>query len=518
MKLSFFQFIFSLAIISTDLITPVAVFANYGNSLSEISLNVNEEKTDTAFFSSISMPQYHVKRNYTIPLSFKSVLFNNIELQDRLILSISPNGDTLRPGDTVFIEPGVRNSFLRITNLKGSPEKPIVVINGPGKVIIHNEDKGGGMAFRNCEYIHFTGTGDKRTNYGILIDTAYIGATGLGIEELSNHFEIDHVEICNTGFAGLMVKTDPSCDSTTWQSHFEMQDIRIHHNYIHNTRGEGMYIGFSKPGLYEKKCSAFPIKVSAHRIKNLKIYNNVVTKTGFDGIQIGCATENIEVYNNEISYFGQRCDKDGKYYGMTGIVVGGGSSGAYYKNRITDGMGSAFQIFGEGDIYLFDNMIIRAGQAAYCSEIEVSPSSIFGDDRTEHNGYSVFIFNNTIIDPPGKAIDFRNLNHKKNIIVNNLIVNQTANNLSASENAGKIIVKEINETAVEGNIILTNDIKKNITNNLDELFRNRKSDDYRLTKAGQTKLKGSSYKSAKVDKLKVEGIEHIKIGKVVGIQ
>ncbi len=518
MKLSFSHLIFLLAITSTDLIMPTSVFANYGNGSPQMKRNANRVKTDTAFFSSISMPQPHLDRNYTIPISVKSVLFNNQVLQDKSIISISPNGDTIRPGDTVFIEPGLRNSFLRITNLKGSPDLPIVVINGRGKVIIHNENKGGGFAFRNCQYIHLTGTGDNSTNYGILIDTAYIGATGLGVEELSNHFEIDHIEICNTGFAGLMVKTDPSCDSATWQSHFEMQDIRIHNNYIHNTRGEGMYIGYSKPAQFEKNCNSNPVKIIAHRIRNLKIYNNVVTKTGFDGIQIGCATENIEVYNNEISYFGQRCDKDGKYYGMTGIVIGGGSCGAFYKNRITDGMGSAFQIFGEGDIFLFDNMIIRAGQAVYCSEIEVSPSSIFGDDRTDHTGYSIYIFNNTIIDPPGKAIDFRNLNHKKNIIVNNLIVSQTANNQSASENAGKIIVKNPNETTVEGNITLINNSKINRTKDLDILFRNRKTDDYRLTKAGQTKLKGNLFKSIKVDKLKVEGIENVKIGEYVGIQ
>lgn len=518
MNLFFLNYSFLFSVITSS-------FLSFSTSDKKIDLyfillnNTPKEELSQAFSFPDPSSTQSKKKKFTIALSEKRVEFKQISVNKLTTVNLSPKGDTIKPGDTIIIEPGLRKNFLRIVNLSGSPKNPIVVINGLGKVIIHNEDKGGGLVFRNCNFIHITGTGHPQIKYGIKIDTAYLGATGMGIEEFSNHFEIDHIEICNTGFAGLMVKTDPSCDSLTWMRNFEMKGIRIHDNYIHHTRGEGMYIGFSKPAPYKKRCGTDSLTVTAHRIKDLKIYNNVVSNTGFDGIQIGCATEAVEVYKNDISLYGQRCDKDGRYYGMTGIVIGGGSCGAFYKNRLTDGMGSAFQIFGEGDIFLFDNTIIRAGQGAYCSEIKVNPSSIFADDRTKHEGYSIFIFNNTIVDPSGNAIDFRSRNHKNNVIVNNLIITHLNSEEQKSLQLGKVLVKSTQETVVNGNIILSeskNEGKE--LNKLNRWFKNIRSDDYRLTQEGRIKLKSEAYSSEKLKQLLLEEHQKAEVFEIVGAQ
>ena len=50
-----------------------------------------------------------------------------------------------------------------------------------------------------------TGTGSAGFTYGIVVDSA---AQGMQLGAYSTNFEVDHLEIKNSGFAGIMAKKE----------------------------------------------------------------------------------------------------------------------------------------------------------------------------------------------------------------------------------------------------------------------------------------------------------------------
>ena len=60
------------------------------------------------------------------------------------------------------------------------------------------------------------------------------------------------------------------------------------------------------------------------------IYNNIVINTGRDGIQVGSAVEDCEIYNNYVELFGQK--SEGGH--MTGFQINPGTTGKLYNNVI----------------------------------------------------------------------------------------------------------------------------------------------------------------------------------------
>ncbi len=91
-----------------------------------------------------------------------------------------------------------------------------------------------------------SGKGDATYTYGIkLINSNASNGMGVTVGDLSSDCELEHIEVAKAGFAGMMVKTDPGCDPATWRDNFAMYKVKIHDNYIHDTGGEGLYIGNS---------------------------------------------------------------------------------------------------------------------------------------------------------------------------------------------------------------------------------------------------------------------------------
>lgn len=135
-----------------------------------------------------------------------------------------------------------------------------------------------------------------------------------------------------------------------------MQNIHIHNNYIHDTGGEGLYIGHGFfLGRQEKNC---PKKTFPHTIRCVRIYENLIEDVGYDGIQIKDADKDVAVYDNIIRNYGTR----GKKAHNEGIFIGEGTTGKFYGNIIDTGSGNGFQIQGIGNIDIFNNYIMNAGE------------------------------------------------------------------------------------------------------------------------------------------------------------
>ncbi|MBW3545060.1 MAG: right-handed parallel beta-helix repeat-containing protein, partial [Bacteroidetes bacterium] len=308
----------------------------------------------------------------------------------------------VKPGSTVCIKAGVRGR-LKLIGFQGTKEQPITFKNCGGQVIFDNPDIDGTFVFESCKYFRVTGTGDPRHEFGFLIRNA---GKGSAMYVTESDFELDHIEIADAGFAGIMAKIDPSCDNTQYhRQNFVMRNISVHDNYIHHTYGEGMYIGSTSYTGKSLPCgTAMP-----HLIEGLRVFNNRVEYTDADGIQISSAVKDVEVFNNSIYRYGQDPFKSVQ---NNGLMIGGGANGKYYNNKIIEGTGMGINCFGLGDVYIYNNLVVKSGY-----------DGIFIDERsklTPNTGFHAH--NNTVVSPGRDGIRMYSRNSVGNTFRNNLLV------------------------------------------------------------------------------------------------
>jgi hypothetical protein len=322
---------------------------------------------------------------YTVPLATQTV--------DGKLLN-------LKPGAIICLSSTIQYKNLQFKNLTGSATQPILIKNCGGPVTLNATGLSYGMKFVDSKYFRVTG-GNTGNVYGIKISNGHIG---MSLEYRSTNFEIDHVEAAYSGFAGIMAKTDPSCDNATVRGNFTMYNVSFHHNYVHHCGGEGLYVGNS---FYEGVTTSCGTRLP-HEIHNVKIYNNVVKYSGWEGIQLGCATKGTAIYNNTIENYGTK----NATIQNNGVQLGVGTGGTFNNNFIKDGPGNGLIVLGLGDNIIHDNVIVNAGS-----------NGIFCDDRYSPGPGFTFL-NNTIINSRGDGIrlyaDLINLN---NIVTNTIVVN-----------------------------------------------------------------------------------------------
>lgn len=351
-------------------------------------------------------------------------------------LNIDGNGMGILPGDTLLLESGLRKS-LKISNIKGDSLHYVVISNYGGDVIIENTDFHYGFAIVNCQFFRLTGNHENGKSYGIRILKTGKGANGLGIGELSTNYEVDHIEIANTGFSGIFALSQPTCDLSANKGHFEQRNTIIRDNYIHDTYGEGMYIGHSFYTGYTIKCNDESKLVYPHEIKGLKVYNNLLKNIGYDGIQVCSATENTEIYNNQIFNYGTKKEETQH----SGIQIGAGTKLRCYNNAILSGTGTGIMMLGYADSYIYNNVIVNAGKDFYPDDASLRIHGIFVDDRLTLSNTSHYIVNNTIISPKSDGIRFISTLSTKNVVANNLIINPGSKYLYEPENNRFINIK-----------------------------------------------------------------------------
>lgn len=306
-------------------------------------------------------------------------------------------------GAIIYIPAGKRDALL-LKNIKGTADKPITVINQGGKVTISATASASyGLKAQNCRFFKILGNGASGVKYGIDVTGANIGIT---MDDLSTELEIANVEVRNSGFAGIMAKTDPTCDVATQRGHFTMRNIMLHDNYVHQTGGEGFYVGNS---FYADGVSLACGKVLPHDVTNVKVYNNIVDSTGCEGIQVGSATAGAEIYNNTVKSPGLKPFAAGQ---DNGIQIGEGTGGKCYNNLIRNAPGNGIIVLGLGDNLVYNNYILNAGG-----------HGIFADSRYTPGANFQFI-NNTIIAPALDGIKLNSETVQMNTVINNVIIKQ----------------------------------------------------------------------------------------------
>jgi len=340
-----------------------------------------------------------------------------VDSQTTLIDGSSSPYNQLIPGDTIYLLAGKWDNLL-IRNFKGASGKPFVFINKAG-VVRFDSDHNHAISVQNCQFFKITGTGTSEY-YGIQIDRVQNG-TGIGVGGLSSDFELDHISIKNVPIAGIYAKTDPDCSLTSVRGKFTQKNTVIHDNYIENAGNEGLYVGNTNYLGQTVNCDGKDIVLLPSLLENVKIYNNIIKNSGWDGIQVSSASKDCEVYGNKI-YGDSRAEIPNQ---MAGIILGGGSKCNCYNNLIVDGKGDGIELHGLGGSRIYNNIIVNPGRSYFADDFSSTKMKhgIFVSDVSVEADSSFFIQNNTIINPKSDGIRFSSVKSRHNLIASNAIIN-----------------------------------------------------------------------------------------------
>lgn len=189
----------------------------------------------------------------------------------------------------------------------------------------------------------------------------------------TSDIEIFECEIERTGFTAIMAKTDPKNNTPWfWKNNFEFKNFVWHHSYVHDTGGEGCYLGYftseQENAVYTGATTTFQNLLGldvtyingqtypkrAHEMKNLRVFRNTWKNTGYDGVQVSNATESEFCYN-VVENAAIKNEKDqasgASLQSMDGLI---------YNNVVKSHNGPAYQIGPYRDGIEFFNNICQS--------------------------------------------------------------------------------------------------------------------------------------------------------------
>lgn len=313
------------------------------------------------------------------------------------------------PGDTVCVAAGER-PFLRLTNVKGTGDAPITLVNFGGVVRIDNEDRGYGLTVDGSRHFRITGTGSSE-EHGFAIRAARTGpdysASCVTVAGLSTDYELDHLEIFDCGFAGMNLKTEPTCDGSANLGNFVQRNSRVHHTYIHDTHGEGIYFGSTGYGGRQYTCDGEPTLLHPHPHEGVWLHDNRIENTGWDGLQVGVSTDCF-VYRNTIVNVGLAREE----HQMQGIQLGGASACVVSDNVLVNGPAIGIIALDVADTRILNNTVVGFQDGIYLNDRDTEASA----------GAEYVVAHNTLVNITGRGISLFGERSAGNGVVNNLVV------------------------------------------------------------------------------------------------
>ncbi len=336
------------------------------------------------------------------------------------------------PGDTIWIEPGLRSSLL-ISDFHGTSAKPVVFANRNGQVII-DTDFSYGISIRSCSHFILMGLPGDGYAYGIKISrVGHSSGTGISVGYKSTDFTVAGCEITNTGFAGIMSKTEPACDDPgTYRNAFTQYNTIIRDCYIHDVPGEGMYVGSSF--FLGQTLSPCGTVVLPSTLEGVHIHNNRLERTGLDGLQVSSAVKDCYIHHNilrDCSYLMTESQ-------MCGIIIGGGTLAKCFNNQIFDTYGTGILLFGNGGTEVFNNLIVRPGKRYLPDDPDKREHGIYISDKTLVDKTWYGIYQNTIIQPKSDGIRIDNTVDFECRFYNNIIIDPGAYDSYENDNTDRI--------------------------------------------------------------------------------
>lgn len=304
------------------------------------------------------------------------------------------------PGTTIILrdDPGLPEGYKRrlfIRNAKGTFESPIIITidqDPPYHIPFVSYN---GINVSHCEHVVFDGRGYRNISKGIHVhpygeewgETAVIAPDG------TNETEFFEMELSNTMFSGFVCKTEAQPERPEyWYGNFEYNRLSIHHCHIHDTNGEGAYLGYFDAGEITGVNSAGEeVTFRPHSMENTRIYRNDWINIGYDAIQLNNA-RNSEICHNNIENAGWRNEADQ----ASGISLS--LQGRIYNNVIRNFCGPGIQVAPFGELEIFNNIIsgTQDGSMAllFLFDNHIPEHAVEEDINT---GIPIYVHNNVLV-------------------------------------------------------------------------------------------------------------------------
>ncbi len=259
-----------------------------------------------------------------------------------------------QPGDTIIIAADVTSNF-RLHNFDGTPNKKYTFTNPPNaKVTVSTWDYvwyGTGIRITASDNFILSGDNYESEQYGIYLDG---GGQGLRLFQCAD-WEISHIEIRDGGIS----QNNNDAPGTAWTEANSIGDCHLHHCFIHDCKGESVYLGKSKIGDHPQW-------------NTLEIDHLTVINSGLDGIQAGQIDSGglLKVHANFVENVGTRNEKNQN----SGITTSAEAENVEVYNNIVEnvsGLGLYFASSYSGD-GVHDNLFINCGHAGSKPGINVT--------------------------------------------------------------------------------------------------------------------------------------------------
>ena len=292
--------------------------------------------------------------------------------------------------------------------------------SNPNKRVIVNYSGGyGAIQLRNCSYVDLNGNNDPDLEYGILIQSSETLIAGINHLEGDDHIEISYIEIDlsnvpGTTGSGIVIGNENVDDETIIYDTFE-----IHHNYIHNVRYAGMYLGKNQGANYG---------LDDPWIKNIRVHHNLFEDMGHYGITMkGIHSTNVEsaIYYNTLrpsnpvsgcsTGLVPSASGDDFRSGFGTMMANGGGIVKMYGNYVEKAYSNGIKLFTTSPSttgYCYDNIVVGSGCGA--TDAEEKHGIRYGSTNTG----TQYNYNNTIINSAGYGIYLNGAVKAGNVLMN----------------------------------------------------------------------------------------------------
>ncbi len=336
---------------------------------------------------------------------------------EKKIISIGEKfEDKLLPGQKILIAGGDYDAIWIECNAAGTEKKPLVITNFQGQVKTKHIKIAGLKHFKlSGKYDLKAKTGDpmfkghaagyaySQGKYGIFIDNQWFNTSKFLLEitskkikgtesrQMSSDFELEFIESGNGGYSNVIKANNEK---------YVSENIKIHDCYIHDTNGEGIYMGNTST------------KGEQGIFKNVEIYNNRILRTGLDALQVVQTAGESKIHNNVLDggMKWRSSFMDSQDFGASLSFVSGGVE--IYNNIIINGGNALFQVFLEKEnwynhpgnskeISIANNLFLysRSGLGAY-----------IGPYKANFEGLTLNISNNDFV---GSGFQYNKLHDDK---------------------------------------------------------------------------------------------------------
>ena len=367
----------------------------------------------------------------------------------------------IQPGTTIIVHrdeayPEESTYRLRLSNLSGTAENPIIVTIDRATPLQLYFESYWGMFVGNCKHVIVDGRGYQNLVYGIHIrrnPLATMAVICIQGASKSTNIEFHNIECSDSDFSGITFKTDPEVnDPSTWRpaidgasSGFTCYDLKIHNTYMHETLGEGNYIGYYNGGvLTHADSSGVTHTYRAHKLIDTKIYRNRYYRCGWDSLQANNLYGNSEIsYNTLIdsAFLGETNQNTCMSISLMGSVVG---------NTMIGGTGVGVQLLPFSTLSVYNNLICNLPDGVSTIMLlgadGLAPETTPNAPNNLNNDILIDIFNNTFIaNGNGFIISAQNVVQYHGMLLRNNFIRYRLNNLFSGQDTTTIALWEANK-------------------------------------------------------------------------